>query len=231
MEKMKMRDTGTLDQWKPKNVVTKMPKVFEEWLRKNADRIAEATKRGTLPYFLRDNANFVGISEKRMEQNKIEISNLPKELKDIKFIGHYEGKEGGYLNIVQQNSNERKENLITYKILADRGGKYALLPPSDTKKSPDAFNIDKGWYSDAKNSISDNGKNVVQNAVKVANTQGVSEVVIRFSNQVSSRDLYEGLKAALYNGRAGNIKEIIIIRNNGNLLYLNVKKLRERFKK
>ena len=153
---------------------------------------------------------------------------LPKELKGIKFTERYEGKNGGYLYIVQQNNNEHEENVVTYKILADRGRKYALLPPSDTQKSPDAFNIEKLRYSDAKNTSSSNGKSAIQSSIKSANKRNANEVVIRFSNDVSSRDLYDGLKAALHNGRAKNIEEIILIRKNNNPLYLDVKKLRKR---
>ena len=149
----------------------------------------------------------------------------------IKFTERYEGKNGGYLDIVQQNRNEYEENIVTYKILADKGGKYALLPPSDTEKSPDAFNIERLRYSDAKNTSSNNGKSAIQNSIKSANKQNAGEVVIRFLNDVSSRDLYDGLKAALHNGRAKNIEEIILIRNSNNPLYLDVKKLRERLKK
>ena len=68
------------------------------------------------------------------------------EIGSIKFDERYEGKKGGYLDIVPQNKNEFCKNLLTYKFLADRGGKYVLLPPSDTEKSPDAFNMEKGWY-------------------------------------------------------------------------------------
>jgi GNAT superfamily N-acetyltransferase len=41
------------------NTVKDMPENFKEWAAKNADRIAAAEKRGTLPYFLKDNARFV----------------------------------------------------------------------------------------------------------------------------------------------------------------------------
>ena len=152
------------------------------------------------------------------------------ELKGIQYIERYEGKNGGYLDIVKQNSNEHKENLITYKILADNGGKYALLPPSDTKKSPDAFNIEKKWYSDAKNSNSINGKSIVQNSIKSASKQGVDEVVIRMSKEISSTELYNGLRAALQPGRAYNIKQIIFIRNRRIPLYVDAERLRKHLK-
>ncbi|MDR2652255.1 MAG: hypothetical protein LBC68_08075 [Prevotellaceae bacterium] len=42
-------------KYTPKQI-TKMPKAFDEWLRKNADRIARAQERGTAPYWLQDNS-------------------------------------------------------------------------------------------------------------------------------------------------------------------------------
>ena len=41
--------------FKSKNAVDDLPENFKKWVRDNADRIDEANKRGTLPYFLRDN--------------------------------------------------------------------------------------------------------------------------------------------------------------------------------
>ncbi len=39
--------------------ITEMPKQFDEWLMRNADRIEKAQKRGTLPYFLKDNKQLI----------------------------------------------------------------------------------------------------------------------------------------------------------------------------
>lgn len=41
------------------NSVEDVPSNFDEWMSKNADRIDSASKKGTLPYFLRDNKAFV----------------------------------------------------------------------------------------------------------------------------------------------------------------------------
>jgi len=55
-ERIKMRNEGRLDEWKPKNVVTKPPKAFENWVRQNADKIKRAEKMGGMSRFLKDNS-------------------------------------------------------------------------------------------------------------------------------------------------------------------------------
>ncbi len=142
----------------------------------------------------------------------------------------YEGKKGGYLDIVRQNDNEFEKNLKVYKFLADRGGKYALLPPSNTVKTPDAFNFDKGWYSDAKNTVSTNGKTLIQNALKEAGKQGAQEVVVSLSHDIPSWELYRGLSLALSGDRNKILKRIILIRKDREPVYLDADELRERFK-
>lgn len=42
------------------NEVKDVPKNFKKWIKENSDRISEAKKRGTLPYFVKDNQNIIG---------------------------------------------------------------------------------------------------------------------------------------------------------------------------
>lgn len=150
--------------------------------------------------------------------------------KDV--IEVYKGKDGGILEIVQQPRQEFEKNKKTYKALADDGGRYMLLKPAnaDNVKNPDAFNYKKGWYSDAKHPVTDNGKNAVQRSIRDANKQGVQEVVIRLEKDYPSRELFEGLKAALQPGRVSHIKTIILIRQDNKPMYLDVEDLLERFR-
>lgn len=154
---------------------------------------------------------------------------LYKEFEDRKEV--YTGKKGGYLEIVKQQGNERAKNLQTYKRLADDGGKYQLLKPSTVEKvkNPDAFNLSTGMLSDAKHPVTEIGKNAIQRSIRDANKQGVGEVVIRLERDYSARDLYDGFKAALQDGRAKNIKTVILIRNGRKPLYFEVAKLIARF--
>jgi hypothetical protein len=58
-DRMIARRDGKLDEWKPENEVKKVPDAFTEWVSDNADRIEQAKQRGTLPYFLKDNKEYV----------------------------------------------------------------------------------------------------------------------------------------------------------------------------
>lgn len=46
------------------NSVTEMPEGFKQWLEDNKDRILAADKRGTLPYFIRDNSKHIGVQSR-----------------------------------------------------------------------------------------------------------------------------------------------------------------------
>jgi hypothetical protein len=48
-------DVATLSE----NEVKDVPENFKKWIAENKDRILEAEKRGTLPYFIRDNSTFI----------------------------------------------------------------------------------------------------------------------------------------------------------------------------
>ena len=68
------------------NKVKDVPENFKKWVTDNADRIDKANVRGTLPYFLKDNANFAGISV-----NKINIVGRTELLKEaIKKYNSYD---------------------------------------------------------------------------------------------------------------------------------------------
>ncbi|MDH6310579.1 hypothetical protein M2451_003331 [Dysgonomonas sp. PFB1-18] len=150
---------------------------------------------------------------------------LYKEYEDSKEV--YHGADGGYLEIVRQQGNERAKNLKTYKFMADRGGKYQLLKPSvaENVKNPDAFNLSTGMFSDAKHPVTEIGKNAMQRSIREANKQGVGEVIIRFEREYSTRSLYDGMKAALQGNRIDKVEKIIIIRLNKEPVTFAVKDL------
>lgn len=64
--------------------ITEMPKQFDEWLMRNADRIEKAQERGTLPYFLRDNKQLILFVKNK---DLISKSNLDTVLHDSKIFG------------------------------------------------------------------------------------------------------------------------------------------------
>ena len=58
------------ENYKPEGLITDMPPKFNEWMEKNADRIAAAAERDTLPYFLKDNrGKNLGIFDEYIKEN------------------------------------------------------------------------------------------------------------------------------------------------------------------
>ena len=145
----------------------------------------------------------------------------------------YHGDKGGFVEIVKQQGIERAKNLKTYSIMADQGGKYKLLQPVkiNNVKNPDAFNLATGMYSDAKHPTTEIGKNAIQNSISSANKQRVGEVIIRLEREYPSKDLYDGFKASLQEGRVDHLKAIVLIRNGQKPIFLDVAKLMARFAK
>jgi len=143
----------------------------------------------------------------------------------------YVGKSGGYVDIVKQNPNEATKNIATYKTLADNGGKYTLLEPTSTGKSPDALNELTGMFSDAKHPHTNNGKNAMQNSIKDASKQKVGEVVINLAESYTSNEIFAGLLTAFQGNRAQTIETVILVREGKKPLSFKVANIREYLKK
>lgn len=182
-----------------------MPSNINPIFINNAARTAEFLNTKETPYYKHTAAD---LREEVVEEGK----RLNRESEAAKEL--YIGKEGGFVEIVRQQGNERAKNLTTYSVMADNGGKYKLLQATTTErvKNPDAINLSTGLYSDAKHPVTDSGKNAMQRSIRDANKQGVSEVIIRFEKEYTTRSLYEGMKAALQGGRVDKVEHIIVIR-------------------
>lgn len=191
----------------------------------NPGKTAQPLKIEETPYYKNTEESLRGdVKDKALEM----LRNMEPTQKK-----KYEGKNGGYLNIVKQNKNEFKNNVETYKKLADDGKKYSLLEVVKVPgvKNPDAFNETTKMYSDAKHPTAEKGKSAIQNSIQQASKQGVGEIVINLSREYPSHDLYDGIKTSLQKGRAKQLKTIIILMKNRKPIYLNVDQLREKFYK
>ena len=107
-----------------KGVTAKPSKVFDEWLRKNADRIAVA-KRSTLLYFLRDNPNFAGISVNEMDialANRIEANREEYErlLKDSNYSDvQFDPKNSGLMAVHKGHKKNNPKEETYFNGLTD----------------------------------------------------------------------------------------------------------------
>ena len=156
---------------------------------------------------------------------------LRKRYKEITFCVMYESVNGGIVekfNQGSQSKTEKYKNIEALKILADNGKQYRLLPViQDGKKNPDAFNLQTLKYVDIKVAESTNGKNAIQSALKEANKQGISEVIVYFTKQLeSNRDVYEALKATFKQRRAENIEYITIITHRSKVIAFKTARLK-----
>ena len=93
--------------------VKDVPDSFKSWVRENQDRIIEAKKRGTLPYFLKDNSEL--ISPKDSRENYIAQVN--------KYTGSY------YARINQFLRGQRKELDADASSVIEGVSKYIELSP------------------------------------------------------------------------------------------------------
>ena len=143
----------------------------------------------------------------------------------------YETINGGLVekfNEGTQSKTEKYKNIEALKILADNGRKYRLLPViQDRQKNPDAFNLIDLRYVDIKVAESTNGKNAIQSALKEANSQNVSEVIIYFTKKLdSNREAFNMLKATFRQKRAKNIEIIIFIMPDKRVLQVDTKRFK-----
>ena len=151
---------------------------------------------------------------------------LRKRYQGITFSVLYENPNGGLVerfNQGVQGKNEKYKNIEALKILADNGRQYRLLPLiQDGEKNPDAFNLQTKKYVDIKVGESNNGKNIIQGALKEANRQGVSEVIIHFTQVLASnREAFDTLKATFKQKRADKIEMITFIMPDNRVLQVN----------
>lgn len=65
--------------------ITDMPQNFKQWLADNEQRIANANKNGTLPYFLKDNGKVTKIGFRHYTTKQRLISQREKEYQQLKL--------------------------------------------------------------------------------------------------------------------------------------------------
>ena len=166
-----------------------------------------------------------------MEEESTTITTIHKVIlreryQGITFSVLYETPNGGLVERFNQGVQGKKEkykNIEALKILADNGRQYRLLPLiQDGEKNPDAFNLQTKKYVDIKVGESNNGKYIIQGALKEANKQGVSEVIIHFTQVLASnRETFDTLKATFKQKRADKIEMITFIMPDNRVLQVN----------
>jgi hypothetical protein len=161
---------------------------------------------------------------------------LRKRYKDITFRELYKGNSGGTVEIFnqgEQNKQEKSKNIDVLKLLADKGGRYRLLPIiSDGNKNPDAFNLSTKKYVDIKVGVSKNGENVIKNALKKGNKQNINELILYITKKPNSyRKMYYAVKKGLENGYYKQIEQVTIIFPDKNIKIYDLNRIRYNIKR
>ena len=219
----------TLPPESSSNYVGDVPSNYKQWVTDNKDRFKNWK---TKPYFIDENSKIAGTT--------IIAANSPivlrKRYKEITFSEYYKSKNGGVVERFEQGEQgkkERKKNIEALKILADNGKQYRLLPTiQDGDKNPDAINLITGKYADIKVGESDNGKNVIQSAMKGASGQKVNEAILHLTKDPNSyRQMYYALRSKLVQGHYKTLETLIVIFPNKQVKEYNLNRIREYIKK
>lgn len=88
------------ERGKDNNEITDVPQGFKTWVANNQDRIARAEKRGTLPYFVRDNRVIVTAIKKG-------------ELIPSQVYGNIKSSISQYNNIQPKQIKSTTSNVLT----------------------------------------------------------------------------------------------------------------------
>jgi hypothetical protein len=174
------------------NDVKDVPDNFKKWVKDNADRIERANAKGTLPYFLKDNATFAGLKVKNInltdktEFLKAALAKYNAYDANVWTKACFDEKTGGYVVVDKQriehskaSKNEKakldKEQAMAM-VFAKNGYKIEMLKEIPGVSSPDVrFN---GMLADLKSLAGHN--NIVKRAKKAVKEQGAEVVLFEF---------------------------------------------------
>lgn len=180
------------DFWeKPLNEVKDVPPKFKQWLEDNADRLERANKRGTLPYWVKENPKYTGITVGPLntpEKSKI----IAASRKSFEAYGpewekaYFDERSGGFVVIDKQRAakgNTNKQEFAKFskeveiaEVYAQNGHKIEMLEEDSRKSSCDA-RID-GILADFKRTSSHN--NIISYAKEAVRKQGAEIVLFQF---------------------------------------------------
>lgn len=145
-------------------------------------------------------------------------------------------KNKGVLEIFtsgKQNKNEFKKNLKAFKIAANSGKKYRMLPIiNDNNNNPDGWNLKSKHFVDVKVSEGTNGKNIIQSAMKEANRQKAKELLLHLTKKPKSyKDMYAALRHTINEGRNKNVETITVIFPDESIKEYSIDSIRKKIRK
>lgn len=194
-----------------KNMIRSTPKNFDEWVKKNEMRIAQAEYKGTTPYFLTDNPKYVDLSRYQLTRSEKAVIDYRKKYLSYDSSqwhkDYFNKKNGGYIVTDLQriehaglSKNERakfNKEMSMARIFAQNGYRMELQHEQNRACFYDVkINEAK---ADFKCAASHN--NVVKYAKKAIRDQGADMVLFQFDNETDA--LYKELAALKREGIKG----------------------------
>ena len=215
------------------NSVKDVPEKFKTWIADNNDRIEAANNRGTLPYFLKDNATLSGVSTYKINiVGRAEI--LKKSL--LKYNSYdsqtwekvYFDKFSGGFNVYHKKHNFAKKGgggnaeMIVGKMLAKNNGKQVeFLKESSFRKSPDIKFDSKTWDIKLINNANEETiRNYIKDARKAENAifywdkndklEDLKSAVTRSIGYFKSQSKLDSMPDIYYMSKDGILKSIFV---------------------
>lgn len=123
----KMREGEDVD---PANQVEDVPGNFKEWVSENADKIAKARERGTLPYFIKDNKTYVG---GEALQGSHTINSIKSIINHITFKEDAMGEQQATAFTIAQIENHKE---VSKAIKLEQGDRMSFKDADSGKSNP-----------------------------------------------------------------------------------------------
>ena len=189
------------------NEIKDVPQAFKDWVSNNSDRIAKAEKRGTLPYFVKDNKTIIdGI---RRNQTKLNAAYSKfKSYDTSKWKPTYSNDSSHGFVVTEKgriaSSQINKQEIAKYakevtmcKVFADGGKRIEHLAEVPGVSSADV--TINGIAVDLKKLSSAN--NIARHAKYATNKQGAKQMLFQFD--VENEAIYAQLQKLKRSGISG----------------------------
>ncbi|MCM1220333.1 MAG: hypothetical protein NC548_38205 [Lachnospiraceae bacterium] len=117
------RDLGEDEPGESENEVTDVPDAFKDWIRDNEDRIEAAERRGTQPYFIQDNKDYVEevLDDKSGYKSVFSSDNAPLAPSKILDVSEIQNKIS---QLAEENTSWFKRGYYGIEARATANGGY-----------------------------------------------------------------------------------------------------------
>lgn len=121
MDKISKLPEDEYQNYRPKDLITEMPDKFKSWFEQNKDKIEASMKRGTQPYFIRDNNNIIkSLLPNVIDTNSVDYSRIDGLIRPyFSMMSPKQNEYGVYLASSEDTLNILKSSMIGYSSVND----------------------------------------------------------------------------------------------------------------